>query len=79
MASTLTSKPLDFFRPDPGNPRVSTAIEELRELRDSLCKRQFVPLLAKPDGTILDGWRSGLRRSWTASPNASMSSSRMNR
>ena len=26
-------------------------------MRDSLCKRQLVPLLAKPDGTIIDGWR----------------------
>ena len=23
MATTLTSKPLDFFKPDPGNPRKS--------------------------------------------------------
>jgi ParB/RepB/Spo0J family partition protein len=57
MATTLTSKPLDFFKPDPGNPRKSSAAEELRELRDSLCKKQLIPLLAKPDGTILDGWR----------------------
>jgi ParB/RepB/Spo0J family partition protein len=57
MATALTSKPLDFFKPDPGNPRKSSAIEELRELRDSLCKKQWVPLLAKPDGVIIDGWR----------------------
>src|ERR1700730_13185485 len=57
MATALTSKPLDFFKPDPGNPRKSSAIEELRELHDSLCKKQLVPLLAKPDGTIIDGWR----------------------
>ncbi len=57
MASTLASKPLDFFKPDPGNPRQSLSSEELRELHDSLCKKQLVPLLAKPDGTILDGWR----------------------
>lgn len=57
MASTLASKPLDFFKPDPGNPRQSSPIEELRELRDSLCKKQLIPLLAKADGTILDGWR----------------------
>jgi ParB family transcriptional regulator, chromosome partitioning protein len=57
MAMTLTPKLLDFFKPDPGNPRKSCTIEELRELRDSLCKKQWVPLLARPDGTIIDGWR----------------------
>ena len=29
----------------------------MRELHDSLGKKQLVPLLAKPDGTIIDGWR----------------------
>jgi ParB/RepB/Spo0J family partition protein len=57
MATTLTSKALDFFKPDPGNPRKSFNAEELRELHDSLGKKQLVPLLAKPDGTIIDGWR----------------------
>ena len=57
MATTLTSKLLDFFKPDPGNPRKSCNAEELRELHDSLSKKQMVPLLAKPDGTIIDGWR----------------------
>jgi ParB/RepB/Spo0J family partition protein len=57
MATTLTSKLLDFFKPDPGNPRKSAGAEELRELHDSLCKKQIVALLAKPDGTIIDGWR----------------------
>jgi ParB/RepB/Spo0J family partition protein len=57
MTMTLTSKPLDFFKPDPGNPRKSLATEELRALRDSLMKKQLIPLLAKPDGTLIDGWR----------------------
>jgi ParB/RepB/Spo0J family partition protein len=57
MATTLTTKPLDFFKPDPGNPRRSSSPDELRELRDSLIKKQLVPLLARPDGTIIDGWR----------------------
>jgi ParB/RepB/Spo0J family partition protein len=57
MATTLTNKPLDFFKPDPGNPRKSYSIEDLRELHDSLGKKQLVPLLAKPEGTIIDGWR----------------------
>jgi ParB/RepB/Spo0J family partition protein len=57
VAKTLTSKPLDFFKPDPGNPRKSCGLDKLRELHDSLCKKQLVPLLAKPDGIIIDGWR----------------------
>jgi ParB/RepB/Spo0J family partition protein len=57
MGATLTSKPLSFFKPDPGNPRTCPSIEELRELRDSLCVKQMVPLLARPDGQIIDGFR----------------------
>ena len=57
MATTLTSKPLGFFKPDPGNPRKSFHTDEMRVLHDSLVKKQLVPLLAKADGTILDGWR----------------------
>src|SRR5271156_1668060 len=57
MATTLTNKPLDFFRPDPGNPRKTCDPQELRELHDSLGKKQLVPLLAKSDGTLIDGWR----------------------
>src|SRR5271155_5574974 len=57
MATTLTTKLLDFFKPDPGNPRKTFNAEELRELHDSLGKKQLIPLLAKPDGTIIDGWR----------------------
>ncbi len=57
MATTLTTKPLDFFKPDPGNPRRFSSPDELRELRDSLIKKQLVPLLARPDGAIIDGFR----------------------
>jgi ParB/RepB/Spo0J family partition protein len=57
MATTLTSKPLDFFKPDPGNPRQSSSPDDLRALRDSLVKKQLVPLLARPEGIIIDGWR----------------------
>jgi len=63
MAKTLTSKPLDFFKPDPGNPRKSFSVDGLRELSDSLCKKQQVPLIAKPDGIIIDGerrWRAAM-------------------
>jgi ParB family chromosome partitioning protein len=61
MPKTLTRQPLDFFKPDPDNPRKTFDLEELRELRDSLCKKQLVPLLAKLDGIIIDGerrWRA---------------------
>jgi ParB/RepB/Spo0J family partition protein len=57
MAMTLTRKPLGFFKPDPGNPRQPLALEELQELAASLMQRQHIPLLVKPDGTILDGYR----------------------
>jgi ParB-like chromosome segregation protein Spo0J len=56
MAAILTRKPRDFFKPNPGNPRKSVDPEWLRTLHDSLCEKQMVPLLAKPDGTILDGF-----------------------
>jgi ParB/RepB/Spo0J family partition protein len=57
VARTLTSKPLAFFKPDPGNPRKACDPEQLRELNGSLRKKQWVPLIAKLDGTIIDGWR----------------------
>ncbi len=57
MPETLTTKPLDFFKPDQGNPRKICANEELRALGESLKKRQIVPVLARPDGTIIDGHR----------------------
>jgi ParB/RepB/Spo0J family partition protein len=57
MAKTLTSKPLDWFKPDPGNPRLSFDNEELRALGESIKKKQNVPVLAKPDGLLIDGNR----------------------
>jgi ParB family transcriptional regulator, chromosome partitioning protein len=57
MAKTFTSKPLDWFKPDPGNLRQAFDSEELRALGESLKKKQNVPLLAKPDGTLIDGHR----------------------
>jgi hypothetical protein len=57
MATTLTKKPLGSLKPDPGNPRQPLALEELQELAASLMQRQHIPLLVKPDGTILDGYR----------------------
>jgi ParB family transcriptional regulator, chromosome partitioning protein len=57
----LTSKPLDFFKPDPNQPRkvFDQAAEVL--LGASLKKKQLVPVLARSDGTIIDGerrWRA---------------------
>ncbi len=60
MATTLTSKPLSFFRPDPNQPRKSFDNDELTALGESLKKQQLVPVLAKPDGTIIDGHRRWL-------------------
>ena len=57
MATTLTKKPLGFFKPAPGNPRQPLPVDELEELAASLIQKQHVPLLAKTDGTILDGYR----------------------
>jgi ParB/RepB/Spo0J family partition protein len=68
MAATLTSKPLDFFKPHPGNPRTSSGTQGLQELHDSLVKKQLVPLLAKPDGTILDGYRRWLAANLDGKP-----------
>jgi len=60
MAMTLTRKPLGLFRPDPTQPRKSFDNDELKALGESLKKKQLVPVLAKPDGTIIDGNRRWL-------------------
>jgi len=57
MAKTLTSKPLDWFKPDPNQPRKSFDKNELTALGESLKKKQLVPVLARPDGTLTDGHR----------------------
>jgi ParB/RepB/Spo0J family partition protein len=57
MATTLTRKPLSFMKPDPNQPRKSFDNSELTALGESLKKKQLVPVLAKPDGTIIDGHR----------------------
>ena len=60
MAAVLT-KPTDFFRPDPENPRKHFPEEELRLLGESLRKKQLVPLIARTSGLIVDGerrWRA---------------------
>jgi ParB/RepB/Spo0J family partition protein len=60
VATTHTNKPPEFFKADPGNPRQSCNEDELRALGESLRKKWVVPILAKPDGTIIDGWRRWL-------------------
>src|SRR5260370_34120499 len=57
MATTYTSKPLLWFKPDPNQPRKSFDKDELMALGESLKKKQLVPVLARPDGTIIDGHR----------------------
>jgi ParB family chromosome partitioning protein len=51
----LTTKPLSWFKID--NIRTYYDDEEDRLLGESLSHRQIHPLIARPDGTILDGAR----------------------
>ena len=60
MATTLTTKPLDFFKPDPNQPRKTFDEAELRALGESLKMKQIVPLHARPVGTLIDGHRRWL-------------------
>ncbi len=57
----LTTKPLDWFKPDPKQPRKEFPEAELRRLGESLKARQNDPVQAMPDGTLIDGerrWRA---------------------
>src|SRR5581483_11431159 len=49
------SKPLAWFKED--NIRQSYDLDDLRLLQASLAKKQWVPLLCQPCGTIVDGHR----------------------
>ncbi len=57
-------KRTDQLHPDPDNPRKHFDEQELHRLgEDMLARGVLVPLLAKPDGTIIDGerrWRAAL-------------------
>ena len=53
----VVSKPLSFFKEDPTNLRRSYDVEDLRLLAASLIKKQLVPLICRPCGTIIDGHR----------------------
>jgi ParB family chromosome partitioning protein len=57
----FTCKQIDFFKPDPNQPRKEFLESSLLLLGESLKIRQNDPLQAKPDGTIIDGerrWRA---------------------
>jgi ParB family transcriptional regulator, chromosome partitioning protein len=59
--ATMQMKPVGFFKADPKNPRTSADEKDLDHLGDDMLARGvLVPLLAKPDGTIIDGWRRWL-------------------
>ena len=59
--ATILTKPIDFFRPDPTQPRKAFDENELRMLGDSLKKKQLVPLISRPCGLIVDGERRSAR------------------
>ena len=55
---TMQMKPLNWFKPDPNQPRKHFDETRLRELAESMRVRgQLQPVLAKPDGTLLAGER----------------------
>jgi ParB/RepB/Spo0J family partition protein len=51
----IDKKPLDWFKEDPSNLRKSFDLEELRLLNSTLRIRQWVPCIARRDGTMIDG------------------------
>jgi ParB/RepB/Spo0J family partition protein len=58
---TVITRPVDFFHPDPSNPRKDFPEEELQLLGESLKKKQLVPLIARNSGMVVDGerrWRA---------------------
>lgn len=61
---TLQTRPRDWFKPDPKQPRTSYDEDEVNRLGDDMLARGvLVPLLARPEGNhgiIIDGWRRWL-------------------
>lgn len=65
--SALTNKPFAWFKPDPNNPRKAPDKNDPRWAQwekdldylgdDMLAHGVLVPLLAKPNGLLVDGWR----------------------
>jgi ParB family chromosome partitioning protein len=61
MTMQISMKPTAWLKADPNNPRKSVDGQELDRLGDDLLARGvLVPLLVRPDGTIIDGWRRWL-------------------
>jgi ParB/RepB/Spo0J family partition protein len=57
----VCAKPVEFFRPDPSNPRKDCNDADLRALGESLLKKQLVPGIAREDGMMID-----MHRRWMA-------------
>jgi ParB/RepB/Spo0J family partition protein len=59
--TTIQTKRTELLKPDAKNPRQAADDKQLDHLGDDLLARGvLVPLLVKPDGTIIDGWRRWL-------------------
>ncbi len=55
---SIQMKSIAFFKPDPNNPRKTADESGLDHLGDDMLARGvLVPLLARPNGIIIDGWR----------------------
>lgn len=64
----MQMKPLNWFKRDPNQPRKHFDEPGLRELGESMKARgQLLPVLAKPDGTLVAG-----ERRWRAAPLGSL-------
>jgi ParB family chromosome partitioning protein len=69
-ARMLIKKPVGWFQPDPHNPRKAPDENDPRRAQwekdldhlgdDMLARGVLVPLLARPDGVLVDGWRRWL-------------------
>ena len=56
--STMQMKTTGALKADPKNPRKTVDEKDSDRLGDDMLARGvLVPLLVKPDGTIIDGWR----------------------
>jgi hypothetical protein len=70
MMTQISMKAISWLKPDPNNPRKLPDDTDARKgpwekdldrLGDDMVERGvLVPLLARPDGTIIDGWRRWL-------------------
>jgi ParB family chromosome partitioning protein len=59
--TAIQMKATGLLKPDPNNPRKAVDEKEVDRLGDDMQARGvLVPLLAKPDGTLIDGWRRWL-------------------